>query len=156
MILGDKPGARWPQDLTPHPGACKLPPEETASLPQSPPAETSGHHSPALPTTNPAIPGPGHPDLTHSPQVGQPACPRGGTEGCPGLSPPGRVVLLWFRPGRHRRVVVSLLWGRPSLGGLLGISGLRPPDASSIAPPPHSCLHTTAPKALTPQILVSR
>lgn len=147
MILGDKPGARRPQDLAPHPGAYKLPPEETAGLPQSPPAEASGHHSPALPTTNPAIPGPGHPDLAHSPQVGRPACPRGGTEGCPGLSPPGRVVLLRFRPGRHHRAVVSLLWGHPSLGVFLASLGsaLQMPAASlpllTAAPTPQPLKH---------------
>ncbi|MXQ94348.1 hypothetical protein E5288_WYG001144 [Bos mutus] len=69
MILDDKLGARRPQDRAPHPRACELPPEEMAGLPQSPPMEASGHHSPSLPTINPAtIPGPGHPDLAHSPQ----------------------------------------------------------------------------------------
>lgn len=179
MILGDKLGARRPQDRAPHPGACKLPPEEMAGLPQSPPMEASGHHSPSLPTINPAtIPGPGHPDLAHSPQVRQPACPRGGTEGCPGpvttRKGPAAVVQDWQAPQGEGLSAV----GPPEPGGLLGISGVCPPHDSSIAaaaPPPPAAVtthnspditkrplgsrnapQTTAPKALTPQILVSR
>ena len=139
MILGDKLGARRPQDRAPHPGACELPPEEMAGLPQSPPMEASGHHSPSLPTINPAtIPGPGHPDLAHSPQVRQPACPRGGTEGCPGpvttRKGPAAAVQGWQSPQGEGLSAV----GPPEPGGLLGISGVCPPDASSItaAPPP--------------------
>ena len=83
----------------------------------------------------PAHPGPGHPAPTHSPQVGRPARPRGGTEGRPGLvitrKGPAAAMQDWWAP----QVGVSAV-GPLEPGGLLGISGLHPLDASSI-PPTH-------------------
>ena len=114
--------------------------------------------NPSLPTTNPAtIPGPGHPDLAHSPQVGRPARPRGGTEGCPGpvttRKGPAAAVQGWQAPQGEGLSAV----GPPEPGGLLGVSGLRPPDASSIAadPPPAAAATHNSPD-VTKRLLGSR
>lgn len=147
-------GRRWPASHSRRP---QRPPGTTA--PAFPPQTLPPSQGPATQTSPTAHRSDGQLVLV------------GGLRGAPGLSPPGRVLLLRFRAGRHRRVRVSLLWGRQSLGVFLVSLGsaLQMPAASPPTPPSscgnpqlsrrhqtspgqQKCPQTTAPKALTPQI----